>query len=839
MKMPARLRDRLFSFVTKQSPSALLMAVCVLCVSPLFAEDANPATPKPTEQEIQFFESKIRPVFIKYCYDCHGEDAQESGLRVDTFAGIAQGGKAGSLIVPGKPEQSLLITAVKYQSSDLQMPPDEKLSKKEIEDLTQWVKMGAPYPNADLSLLRPASNKGKYDLEKEREFWSFQQIQKPSLPEVKNKQWVKNPIDQFILAKLEEKGLTPAKPADKRTLIRRTTFDLTGLPPTPEEIENFVNDTSPQAFEKVVDRLLASPHYGEHWARHWLDVARYADSNGLDENVAHGTAWKYRDYVVNALNKNKPYDLFLTEQLAGDLLEPAKDVAERNERLTATGFLLLGPKVLAEVDKTKMEMDIIDEQINTIGVSLMGMTLGCARCHDHKFDPISAHDYYGLAGILKSTKIMESYKTIGRWNENLLATDEELKVKAEWDQKIKAEEDQIAALVKSENERLQKEGGKDFKLPKKPEPSYSKEARAELKTLRDKVAALKKESPELPTAMGAAEREIVDVPIHIRGSHLTLGETVPRHVPVVLNHEKAEAFPKEQSGRLKFAEWLTSREHPLTSRVFVNRVWRWHFGKGIVATPDNFGKLGAKPTNQELLDWMAATFMENGWSIKDLHRQILLSNTWQMSSEFNEKAAEVDPDNSLLWRVDVRRLDAESIRDSILAVSDGLDLKLGGSLLTVGNREFVFNHESKDGVTYDFNRRSLYLPVIRNHLFGMFMLFDYADASVLNGNRSSTTVAPQALFLLNSHLVEEASQRMAKNLLSQTELSPEQKLKQLYLNAYGRLPSDIEVSKSIQFLDELEQDLQAEESDSQKRIQRSWQVLCQSLFASSEFIYLR
>jgi len=797
------------------------------------------AEKQPSEQQIQFFESKIRPLLIKHCYDCHGADEQESGLRVDTFKGIAEGGKAGSLIVPGKPEQSLLMTAVNYQVADLQMPPDEKLSKQEIADLSNWIKMGAPYPNADLSLLRAASEKGKYDLEKEREFWSFQPVKKPALPEVKQAGWVKSPIDGFILQQLEQAGLTPAKPADKRTLIRRTTFDLTGLPPTPQEIDDFLNDSSPQAFEKVVDRLLASPQYGEHWARHWLDVARYADSNGLDENVAYGTAWKYRDYVVNALNKDKPYDLFLKEQLAGDLLEPAKDVAERNERLIATGFLLLGPKVLAEVDKTKMEMDIIDEQINTIGVSLIGLTLGCARCHDHKFDPISANDYYGLAGILKSTKIMESYKTVGRWNENSLATEADLKVQAEWDQKIKAEEDQIAALVKSENKRLQTEGGKEFKLPKKPEPSYSKEAQAQLKALRGQVASLKKERPEVPTAMGATEREIVDVPIHIRGSHLTLGETVPRHVPVVLSEQPQKPFSTEQSGRLKFAEWLVSRDHPLASRVIVNRIWRWHFGKGIVSTPDNFGKLGAKPTNQPLLDWMAASLMDQGWSLKKLHRTILLSNTWQMSSDWNEEAAAIDPENRLMWRADVRRLDAESIRDSILAVSEGLDLKMGGSLLNVKNRAFVFNHESKDGVTYDFNRRSIYLPVIRNHLFGMFMLFDYSDASVLNGNRSSTTVAPQALFLLNSELVEDASQRMADTYLNQTALAPEQKVQQLVLKAYGRLPSELEINRSLQFLDEMERELQNEEPDSKKRIHRAWQVFCQSLFASSEFIYLR
>ena len=833
MKMPASLQDCFFSFVTR-SVTGLLILTGLMSVSPV-----NATEQKPTQEQIHFFESKIRPLLIKHCYDCHGVDTQESDLRVDTFAGIAKGGKAGSLIVPGKPEQSLLITAVNYQSNDLQMPPDEKLSKQEIKDLSDWVKMGAPYPNADLSLLRAASDKGKYDLEKEREFWSFQSVRKPALPDVKNKAWGKNPIDQFVLHKLEQANLKPAAPADKRTLIRRTTFDLTGLPPTPQEIENFLNDTSPDAFEKVVDRLLASPHYGEHWGRHWLDVARYADSNGLDENIAYGTAWKYRDYVVNAFNKDKPYDVFIKEQLAGDLMEPAESVAQRNERLIATGFLSLGPKVLAEVDATKMEMDIIDEQINTIGVSMMGLTLGCARCHDHKFDPISAHDYYGLAGILKSTKIMEHYNKVARWYENSLATPAQLKEQAEWDQKIKDANDKIAAVVKSENERLQKEGGKDYKLPKKPEGSYTKEAQTQLKTLRAEVATLKKTRPEVPTALGATEREITDIPIHIRGSHLTLGEVVPRHVPVVLTPEPKAPFPDEQSGRLKFAEWLVNRQHPLTSRVIANRVWRWHFGKGIVATPDNFGKLGAKPTNQPLLDWMAATLMEEGWSLKKLHRLILLSSTWQMSSEWNSQAAAVDPDNQLMWHVDIRRLEAESIRDSILAVSDGLDLTMGGSLLNVDNRSFVFNHESKDGVTYDFNRRSLYLPVIRNHLFGMFMLFDYSDASVLNGNRASTTVAPQALFLLNSHLVENASQRMAENVLHETALSPEQKIQKLFLKAVGRKPSEMEVNKSLHFLDEIEQELQTEESTSEQRINRAWQVLCQSLLASSEFIYLR
>ena len=485
-----------------------------------------------------------------------------------------------------------------------------------------------------------------------------------------NEKWTPSEIDRFILKKLKEHGLKPAPPADKRTLIRRTTQSLLGLPPTPKEVHEFLKDESADAFEKVVDRLLASPHYGERWGRHWLDVARYADSNGLDENIHHGNAWRYRDYVVNSLNKDKSYDRFLIEQIAGDLLPTeGVDEATRFERIVATGFLMIGPKVLAEVDETKMEMDIIDEQLDTLGRAVMGLTLGCARCHDHKFDPIGNDDYYALAGIFKSTKTMEHYTKIARWWEVPIPDGEDRQKQAEHKKQIEEAKSKVDSFVAEANKKVVASLPEGTSVEGNLEEKFPAETKAELKKLRDAVTKLEKSPPAVSSAMAVAERDVKDLPIHIRGSHLTLGEVVPRRFPRVLAGDIQSAFPKDSSGRLELAQWLTSNEHPLTSRVIVNRVWRWHFGNGLVGSPDNFGIIGQKPINQPLLDWLAVSLQENGWSLKWLHKKILMSQTWQMSSQLDENAQSVDPENRLQWRANVRRLEAEAIRDSILAVS--------------------------------------------------------------------------------------------------------------------------------------------------------------------------
>ncbi len=791
-----------------------------------FAQISRAQSPQKTA-DIRFFETRIRPLLANRCYRCHGEKKQRGDLRVDSPASLKKGGASGSaVVIPGQPEKSLLIQAVRHLNDDLRMPPGKKLTKQEIADLAHWVKTGALFPDSG----KVAKNQGS-------QHWAFQPPQDPPVPDVKDKTWPQSPLDHFVLAELEAKGLRPAPAADNRTLIRRATFDLIGLPPTPEEVEAFLQDSSPDAFAKVVDRLLASPHYGERWGRHWLDVARYADSNGLDENVAYGNAWRYRDYVVAAFNEDKPYNQFLVEQMAGDLL-PAADEKTRHEQLIATGFLALGPKVLAEVDEKKMEMDILDEQIDTLGRAFMGLTVGCARCHNHKFDPITMQDYYGLVGIFQSTKTMEHFKKIARWHENSLATKEDLARKKAHDEKIARKKAEIAQFVRQANEQVKTNLKPGQSVPKKLETLYSAETLAELKKLREQLDHLKKTVPELPTAMGVTDGKITQAVLLKRGNHLTPGPRVPRRFPEFLVDDQP-AFELQQSGRLELARWLVSDNHPLTSRVMVNRIWRWHFGQGLVRSTDNFGRLGESPTNQALLDWLAHRFQENGWSMKKMHRLIMLSSTYQMSSRFDAESAQIAPDNRLYWRFNLRRLEAEAIRDNILAVSGLLDKSMGGPVLHVKNREFIFNHTSKDLTKYDSLRRSLYLPVIRNNLYDVYQLFDATDATVSNGNRATTTVATQALFMMNSDLVAQATDNLAKILLNRTDLDDKGRMQLLYMKAYGRPPSEREVDRNLAAVGRFEKAWQKTGGSVEECRERAWALLCHVVLSANEFVYVR
>ena len=627
------------------------------------------AADEPTAEQIRFFEKSVRPVLVDRCLKCHGPEKQWGNLRVDSREALLTGGDRGAAIVPGSPDESLLMRAVRRIDEDIAMPDkDEKLSDEQIADLGAWIRDGAAYP------AKEPDGKKRY---RDPRHWAFQPYADPSLPEIKDTTWLKSPLDRFVLAKLEATGLKPAAAADKRTLIRRATFDLIGLSPTPEEVAAFLADDQPQAFARLVDRLLDSPAYGERWGRHWLDVARYADSNGLDENICHGNAWRYRDYVVASLNGDKPYRQFVQEQIAGDLL-PAGGDAQRVDQLVATGFLAIGPKVLAEVDETKMEMDIVDEQIDTVGRAFLGLTFGCARCHDHKFDPIETADYYGLAGIFKSTQTMDSFKKIARWHENELPGTEAANRKAAHGEELSAKRAAIQNVISDATEATKSVD----------ESTFSDEIKAQLKKLRDELAAFEKAGPDVPTAMGVVEQKVIDVPLHVRGSHLKLGEIVPRRVPVVFTSLDKPQFVPQQSGRLELARWMTDERNPLTYRVIVNRAWRWHFGKGLVRTPDNFGMLGEAPTHPELLDWLACRFVERGTSFKALHRLIMLSSTYQQGSMPDPETAKADPENRLWGRTEVRRLEAEAIRDALLAVGGKLDRTMGGSLLTVKNREF-------------------------------------------------------------------------------------------------------------------------------------------------------
>ena len=914
-------------------------------VSALMA--AEPTLPK----AVEFFEKQVRPVLASRCYECHSAAKKtKGGLALDTKEATLKGGESGVVLVPGDPEKSKLIEAVRYKNQDLQMPPKSIMPEAEIKVLEEWVKLGAPDPRTE-KVAATAKAGRVIDINEGRKYWSYTPVSAPAVPKVANGgEAIRNPIDAFIRAKLEEKGLSPAEPADKATLIRRATFDLIGLPPTPEEVEAFVQDKAPDAFDRVIERLLASQHYGERWGRHWLDVARYADSNGMDENVALGHAWRYRDYVTRSFNEDKPFDRFTIEQIAGDLL-PASEINTREEAITATGFLSLGAKVLAEPDVRKLEMDVIDEQIDVMGKAFLASTLGCCRCHDHKFDPIRQGDYYALAAIFRSTKSLgdDRLGALKFWNEHSLATPAQLEAKKAHEKAVTAKRAEVTAFtakaraeIKAELQghaaeylaaaaslsmdadfaeveklaaanhlrprylltcrqylarnpahpffaawrKLASEGNpaevrkvyghifadtasalaaakaKDPKateptdpavkdafaalndiagflaVPDKDADAFEPEVVAKIEAMNHDLMEMDEKAPDPPAIMAVADGTITKtLPIHIRGSYLTLGKEMERGFPEVMRASLTKpVLPAKQSGRLELARWLASTENPLTARVMVNRVWRWHFGQGIVSTTDNFGMLGDKPSNPQLLDWLARGFMENGWSIKDLHRLIMRSATYQQSSAARYSMAGgqadprlVDPENRLFWRANIQRLEAEEIRDSLLAVSGWLSPQIGGKTIPLHNKEFVFNHTSKDHTSYESPRRALYLPVIRNHLYDMLEQFDFPDPTMPTGSRNSTVIAPQALIMMNSPVAMESADRLAERLLNSRE-SDEQRLRRTFVLLYGRQATDAELRDTLSFL---------QQTAATEPIARAWSLVVQSLMAANEFMYLR
>jgi hypothetical protein len=609
-------------------------------------------------------------------------------------------------------------------------------------------------------------------------FWSFQPVREPATPVVPNSAWPLTPLDRFILARLEASGLTPAPSADRRTLIRRMTFDLTGLPPTPEEVEAFLADSRPDAHERLVDRLLASPAYGERWGRHWLDVVRYADTTANDANAVMRYAYRYRDYVVQSFNADQPYDQFIIEQLAGDLL-PTEDIARRTRRVIATGFLMLGPKALAETDKEQARLDIVDEQIDVTSRAFLGLTISCARCHNHKFDPIRTSDYYALAGIFRSTEpFRDEVPTATMWQE--------------------------------------------WPLP---------------------------QGPDQPSLIVMAPREgrPIDLRVHRRGDRHSLGALVPRRFPVILTPPGQQIAIGGQSGRLELARWIASAANPLTARVMVNRIWQHHFGTGLVLTSDNFGSRGERPSHPELLDYLARRFVADGFSVKAMHRLILLSAVYRMSSCHDPKALRMDPGTRLLWRMPLRRLDAEAIRDSMLAVSGRLDRTMGGN----ESSEFLYREGEVIDKKRDFfrpnqvrpdhpfytrsTRRSLYLPVVRNALPDVLSLFDAADANAVTASRTETTTPSQALFLLNHAFVREQGRAFAERL--QGDANDIARIHQAHRLALGRPARDAEVSSAVVFLKRY-QTLAISRGREPSLVRReAWQSYCQALLCSNEFLY--
>jgi cytochrome c553 len=817
----------------------------------------------------EFFEAKIRPLLVTHCYECHRGDEHEGGLQLDSLAAMQRGGESGPAVIAGELDRSLLIQAVRYTTSFYKMPPDGKLADEQIRDLERWVAAGAPVPDSFRQAVaaeppESAAHESPVNREEARAFWAFQPIRDVALPAILDRAWCRTSLDYFIRASLEAAAVDPAPPADRRTWLRRVTYDLTGLPPTTEALERFARDRSPDARERVIEGLLASPAYGERWGRHWLDVARYADSNGLDENLAYANAFRYRDYVIRAWNADKPFDRFVQEQLAGDLLAASADLGRsdaarlsRADALTATAFLSLGPKMLACDDGRKMELDIIDEQVDTTARAFMGLTMGCARCHDHKFDPLSAADYYALAGIFKSTKTMENFNVVAVWHEHELFDEQQRQQNESWQKRRREIEQQLSEDKKLREAKKEAEAKVAADNQASTSSLLSDQQR---KALEEERTAIDQGLASLPRVMGVCEGTPQDLPIHIRGNYLTLGEPSPRRFPQVLTGGEPSTIEAGRSGRLELAQWLTAPRHPLTARVIVNRVWLWHFGEGLVRSPDNFGRLGQRPTHPELLDHLARGLIEHNWSIKWLHRQILLSATYGMDSTYNRRAAEIDPENQLWWRMTRRRLSAEEVRDSLLAIAGNLDRQMGGQLMPNKNREYVTGTGSLEG-TYDFPRRSVYLPILRSAVYNVFQAFDFGDPSVLQGQRSVTTVTPQALFMLNSQLVATQAAAIADMLLT-TETDavdsrpppPQQQLEAVQIaTAYQiilrRPPSAPETERAAQFLARYRTlwsgatsggNVAGEDAAAATGnvTQAAFRGLCRSLIASSEFLYL-
>lgn len=764
-----------------------------------------------------FFETKIRPVLVKQCYECHSVETGKSkgGLTLDTKQGIRAGGDTGPAVVPGDAAKSMLLVAIKHSDPDLEMPPKKaRLTEAVIADFEAWIKAGAV--DSRESAVK-AAERPPVDAEAGRKFWSYQKPQR-----------VAGTIDEFIRARLKEQKLEPTPAAEPVVLLRRLYFDLIGLPPSPEQAAAF----SMEKLEAKVDELLRSPRFGERWGRHWLDVARYAESNGRESNLAFPHAWRYRDYVIDAVNADVPYDRFITEQIAGDLL-PAQDDAERARLLIATGFLALGPKGLNEMNKAQFAADVADEQLDTVTRAVLASSIACARCHDHKTEPFCMEDYYGLAGIFKSTQTF-----YGNWIDSENNNHGHLirlpglpgqvipnrAVGADRVKQLRADLAKLNAEDKAQKEYVAKAKaeGRDIS------GEYHKILTTAIRILwtrggiEGQLETVDEQGHALPLCMGVQDaKAIQDSQLYDRGELAHPVKRVPRGFPRILQDEGA--LPKEQSGRLELARWLVSRENPLAARVMANRVWRHLFGAGIVRTVDNFGFSGERPSHPELLDHLALRFMEGGWSLKKLIREIVMSETYRQASTHRSEAFNLDPDNRLLWRANKRRLDAEVIRDSMLAVAGELDTsRRAGSLVAEldGQSVSLIGFNAKLPADLDGSkRRSVYLPVLRDQLPDVLEQFDVANPNLVTGDRDVTNVPLQALYLLNGVFVQQQAAALAKRI--QSSSSPVDAAFQLCFN---RMPDLREVSLAQKFI-------RSRSADDAKLLE----AFCQALLASAEF----
>jgi mono/diheme cytochrome c family protein len=868
------LHTKLLRRALRLIPAAMLgLAQLGAADSPPPAAAQTPASGAATE----FFERRIRPLLAEQCYQCHSDQAKKlkGGLRLDSFAAMIQGGESKHpAIIPGKPEESLVIKAMRYGDEDLQMPPKKRLDDQAIKDMATWISMGAPFPDGDIASATPLKRPSdSTDPEKAKSFWSFQPLAAPPVPAVKLSSWPLGDIDRFVLARMEALGVQPAPAADKRILIRRATYDLTGLPPTPEEVDAFLADGSPTAFATVVDRLLASPRYGERWGRHWLDLVRYADTAGDSADYPVPQAHLYRDWVITAFNRDLPYDEFLRQQLAGDLMSAADD-AERHEHLIATGFIAIAKRF--SVNPERDQYLTIEDTIDTLGKSVLGLTVGCARCHDHKFDPIPSSDYYGLYGIFASTHYpfagseedrrqhglvplvtpTELEAILGPKKDQLKAVEaeiaqlEEERTAAREVRKAAKDPATIAAVAKAADAKAADAKAPDAKatdakpadakqadaakpaVGETPAPApVKKRTEAELKNAL--VDAKKRQAAlfdKVPYAYAVCEGTPADAHVQKRGDPEKQGEVVPRHFLSILGGERLAADSKG-SGRLELARWLSSASNPLTARVMANRLWQYHFGAAIVATPSDFGSRGRAPNNPALLDYLASQFIAHGWSFKAMHRAIMLSRAWQLSTAADPASLARDAIDDTLWRFPRRRLEAEEIRDAILAVSGRLDLGVPAEHPFPPQSSWEFTQHSQFAAVYDSLHRSVYVMQqrIRKHPF--FAVFDGADTSVSTPERMVSTSPLQALFLMNDPFVFSQSTAFAERLAGIADARG--RLDAAFRFALARHASDAELDAGLAYLKryrELSPDAAAEVP--------ALASYLRALFASNEFMFI-
>ena len=819
----------------------LFAGLVVMVGSPAMADESPVAT--------AFFESKIRPILVQHCYQCHSVKAgkSEGGLRLDSRSAIRAGGDRGAAIVPGDLKKSVLLTAISHTDPDLKMPPKkERLPDSVIQDFQTWIKSGAADPREEAAANTAAP---PVTIEAGRKFWAYQKPTAHKAPNTttKSPEWAKRELDHFILAKLESNGLAPSPDAESATLLRRLHFDLVGLPPSPDAIAVFQKrieaDGLDAALAAEADGLLASPQFGERWGRHWLDVARFAESSGKEANISFPYAWRYRDYVIDAVNADLPFDRFLVEQIAGDLL-PSDNDAERARLLIATGFLAIGPKNLDEMNPLQFAADVADEQIDTVTRAVMASSVACARCHDHKFDPFSMQDYYALAGVFASTRtyfgtaVSPSNRIGGDPLVLPRGADAPILHPSIGKQRVEQLKTQQASLKKEQQDRIaasmkaRRSGGD-------PEKEFSiRDALRIFWTLGGIEGQLEKvdESGQaLPLAMGVQDRlRIINSPLLERGEINKPGRPVPRSFPRVFEVADAPQLPARHSGRLEFAHRLTHPDHPLTARVMTNRVWRHLLGAGLVRTSDNFGFSGERPSHPELLDTLAVKFMSDGWSIKKLVREIVLSRTYRQSSAYRDDAFRTDPENRFLWRASKRRLDAEAIRDAMLVVAGELDTaRPVGSLVAtkIGDRPIsLIGLDPNIPADLDGSKhRSVYLPVLRDRLPDVLDLFDFAEPSLVTGDRETTNVPVQALYLMNSPFVQSRSTALAARVQRETD-SHDRQISHAFLLCFGRIPDAEETKLATAFFKQKQVS-----NGEEKQYRQLFATYCQALLATAEF----